>query len=209
MSASESVLIVDYGVGNLGSIANMLKKAGVSSRISSDPTAIRQAGRLILAGVGAFDHGMRNLAERELIPALNERAAAGTPILGLCLGMQLMGRTSEEGTLAGLGWINARSKRFRPVPGTDLKVPHMGWNTVRSLQSHWLLENLGEGSRFYFVHSYYVECADPGVELGRTTHGAEFCSAVAAGNLMGVQFHPEKSHKFGLALLRNFASDCA
>ncbi len=209
MSGSDPVVIVDYGVGNLGSISNMLKKVGAASCISGDPSVIRRADRLILAGVGAFDNGIRNLAERGLIDVLNERAAAGTPILGLCLGMQLMGLASEEGTLRGLGWIDARTRRFAPEPGTGLKVPHMGWNTVRPVQSHRLLENLGQGSRFYFVHSYYVECADPAVELGRTTYGGEFCSAVAAGNLMGVQFHPEKSHRFGLALLRNFASDAA
>lgn len=205
MSGSEPVVIVDYGVGNLGSIANMLKKAGVDNRISAEPSEIRRADRLILAGVGAFDNGMRNLADRGLIDVLNEKAATGTPILGLCLGMQLMGRTSEEGTLPGLGWIDARAKRFRPAPGTDLKVPHMGWNTVRPLRTHRLLKDLDDGSRFYFVHSYYVECADPAVELGRTTYGHEFCSAMAAGNLTGVQFHPEKSHRFGLALLSNFA----
>jgi glutamine amidotransferase len=127
-------------------------------------------------------------------------------VLGLCLGMQLLGRASEEGALPGLGWIDARARRFAFEDRAALKVPHMGWNTVASVKPHPLLNDLGDQPRFYFVHSYFMECADPEIELGRTTYGREFCSAVAARNLLGVQFHPEKSHKFGMALLRNFAA---
>jgi imidazole glycerol-phosphate synthase subunit HisH len=204
VSESKRVVIVDYGVGNLGSIVNMLKKAGAEGVTSADPEVVRRASRLILAGVGAFDTGIRNLRERGLVELLDDRVRAGVPVLGLCLGMQLLGHASEEGTLAGLGWINARARRFTFHDQPSLKVPHMGWNTVTTVSPHPLLQDLGDDARFYFVHSYYMSCADPSLEIGRSRYGFDFCSVVAAGNVLGVQFHPEKSHKFGMALLRNF-----
>jgi glutamine amidotransferase len=199
------IVIVDYGVGNLGSIANMLKKAGAEGVTSADPEVVRGASRLILAGVGAFDTGMRNLQERGLIEPLGDRVRAGVPVLGLCLGMQLLGHASEEGMLPGLGWIDARARRFTFPDQPMIKVPHMGWNTVGPVSPHPLLHDLGGDARFYFVHSYFMACADPSLEIGRSRYGGfDFCSVVGAGNVLGVQFHPEKSHKFGMALLRNF-----
>lgn len=201
------IAVIDYGLGNLGSIANMLKKVGAVATVTADPAIIRQADRLILPGVGAFDTGVRNLEERGLIPVLNERVLEeNIPILGVCLGMQLMGRRSEEGQLPGLGWLDATAVRFKfEGVNAHLKIPHMGWNELTICQPHPLFANLQEESRFYFVHSYHVVCADPTNVLARTTYGFDFTSAVVKGNIIGVQFHPEKSHRFGMALLRNFA----
>lgn len=199
------IAIVDYGMGNLGSVRNMLRKLAIPATLSADPAVLETAERLILPGVGSFDAGMRNLTERGLIPVLQRQVVQrGVPILGLCLGMQLMCRESEEGAGAGLGWIDARVVRFRP-PRPELKVPHMGWNTVAPCRPHPLFTGL-EASRFYFVHSFHVQCADAADPLGNTEYGYPFASAVARGNILGVQFHPEKSHRFGMALMRNFAS---
>jgi imidazole glycerol-phosphate synthase subunit HisH len=209
------VVIVDYGVGNLGSLANMLKKAGARASISSDRDAIARADKLILPGVGAFDNGMRHLEASGLIPVLDERARTGTPLLGVCLGMQMLARRSEEGVLPGLGWIDAEVIRLRPgaVGGSPdgngvLKVPHMGWNELLPLRQHPLLADLGEEPRFYFVHSYHVVCGSRDTELAHADYGGRFVAAVAQGNVLGVQFHPEKSHRFGTQLLRNFAERC-
>jgi len=199
------IVIVDYGMGNLASIANMLKKAGAATTITSDAATIRAAGKLILPGVGAFESGMRNLAERGLIEPLNDAVLnRRVPVIGLCLGMQLMTRHSEEGTAAGLGWIDAETRRFR-VADQSLKVPHMGWNTMRFVKEHPLADAL-DNPRFYFVHSYHLVCNDESDVLGKTHYGYEFAASVAHDNILGVQFHPEKSHRFGLQLLKNFAA---
>ena len=200
------IVIVDYGMGNLASIANMLKKVGAEGIISSDSTTIAGAEKLILPGVGSFDTGMHNLSERGLVPVLNARVLKDTvPILGLCLGLQLFTERSEEGRLPGLGWIKGETVRFK-VEGAHerLKIPHMGWNTIEPLRQHPLLNGLDEEPRFYFVHSYHVVCADPEDILAWTRYGYDFPSIVVRGNVVGVQFHPEKSHKFGMQLLRNF-----
>ena len=203
------IVIVDYGMGNLGSMANMLRKVGATAAVSSDAAAIARAEKLVIPGVGAFDAGMRALAERKLVPLLQERAAAGTPTLGVCLGMQLFARGSEEGQLPGLGWIDAHARRFRANSGgMQLKVPHMGWNTVRPLREHPLFAGMPDDMRFYFVHSYHVVCDDPYSALAAAEYGGDFVAAVARDNVMGVQFHPEKSHRFGMQLLRNFAELC-
>jgi imidazole glycerol-phosphate synthase subunit HisH len=204
------IVIVDYGMGNLGSIANMLKKIGAPAVISSDPEIIEQADKLILPGVGAFDYGMRNLNERGLIPVLNEQVLAHKkPVLGLCLGMQLLTKHSEEGGLPGLGWLDAETVRFKfDVANAVLKIPHMGWNSVQVGQPHFLFANAGTEPRFYFVHSYHVVCADERAVIGKTQYGYDFASVVAKDNIAGVQFHPEKSHAFGMNLLKNFA-ECA
>lgn len=201
------ITVVDYGMGNLGSIMNMLRKIGVPARLSSSPGEIGNADKLILPGVGSFDAGMRNLADRGLVDPLAEKAVArGAPVLGICLGMQLMAKRSEEGTLPGLGWIDAEVVRFRPpLEGERLKVPHMGWNTVAAGKNCPLFRGSGPELRYYFVHSYHVVCGDPSDIAGTSRHGTEFVSAFHRGNLYGVQFHPEKSHKFGMGLLRNFA----
>jgi len=200
------VIIVDYGVGNLASIANMARKAGTDCVISSDPVVVAAANKLILPGVGAFDHGMANLAERGLIPALNECVLQRlVPTLGLCLGMQLMGRGSEEGIRPGLGWLAADSVRFKAPAGEGaLKVPHMGWNYIETAAPSALTDGLPAEPRFYFVHSYHLACDNPADVMCWTSYGERFASGIHRDNLWGTQFHPEKSHSFGLALLRNF-----
>ena len=201
------IVIIDYGMGNLGSIANMLKKVGVPAVISSDPAVVEKADRLILPGVGAFDAGIKNLATRDLIPLLNFRVLEQkTPILGVCLGMQLLCKRSEEGQLPGLGWLDAEAVRFKFGSNTaNLKIPHMGWNSLAVCQPHSLFANLEAENRFYFVHSYHVVCADQSNVLAQTNYGFDFASAVVKDNILGVQFHPEKSHKFGMHLYKNFA----
>jgi glutamine amidotransferase len=202
------ITIVDYGMGNLGSIRNMLKKIGVPAQISADEAVIREASKLILPGVGAFDAGMERLAATGLRAALDERVRdARVPTLGICLGMQLMTRGSEEGTLPGLGWVNAEVLRFDGA-ATGTKVPHMGWNLVTPVRRGALVEDLPPQSRFYFVHSYHVRCGHAEDVLLTTHHGCTFHSAFQRGNVWGVQFHPEKSHRFGMQLLRNFAERC-
>jgi len=201
------ITIVDYGVGNLGSIINMLKKVGFKAIASSDPEVLQQAEKIILPGIGAFDAGMNKLNERGLVPLLNDLALQKkVPFLGLCLGLQLMTLGSEEGQTQGLGWLDAETVRFRfDGEQSHLKVPHMGWNTIDLCRPHPLFTDLEPGSRFYFVHSYYVQSHDPAAVLAETEYGVRFASILGKGNIMGAQFHPEKSHKFGMRLLRNFA----
>lgn len=200
------ITIIDYGMGNLGSIANMLKKIGTSTIISSDLDVIAQAHKLILPGVGAFDHGMTKLKELGILTVLNERVLnAGVPVLGICLGMQLMAHRSDEGKLPGLGWIEAETVRFHFGPDrTDLKIPHMGWNTVKVCKDSPLFNGTYPEPRFYFVHSYHVVCRSEQDILTKTFHGYDFVSSFVKENIVGVQFHPEKSHKFGMRLLKNF-----
>lgn len=201
------VVIVDYGVGNLGSIINMLKKAGSKAIASSDPDVLQQAEKLILPGVGAFDAGMNKLNECGLIPLLNHLVLERKiPTLGLCLGLQLMTRKSEEGQTQGLGWLDAETLRFKFGPGQpQLKVPHMGWNTIEIRRTHPLFNDLDPAARFYFVHSFYVQSHDLEAVLAETDYGGYFHSIFGKGNIMGAQFHPEKSHKYGMRLLKNFA----
>jgi glutamine amidotransferase len=204
------LVIVDYGLGNLGSIANMATRLGAQPVVSSDPAVLRMADKLILPGVGAFDRGMQNLRERGLVDVLSQKALDDrVPVLGLCLGMHLFTRGSEEGTERGLGWLDADTVRFRFAGnGGNLKVPHMGWNDVSLQRAHYLVEDGDVEPRYYFVHSFHLVCSDPGLVVGETTHGYPFSSIVARDNIVGVQFHPEKSHRYGMALLRNFI-DCA
>ena len=200
------IAIIDYGMGNVGSIANMLRKVGAEATITSDPDTIRAADKLILPGVGAFDNGMRELNHRGLVPVLQREVVdRGKSILGVCLGMQLFAESSEEGSARGFGWIQGRAVRF-PVAhaGSPIKVPHMGWNTTNPVHDDLLFDGLDADSRFYFVHSFHVTCDDSSV-LARTRYGDQFVSAVRHRNIVGVQFHPEKSHRFGMRLLRNFA----
>jgi len=200
------IVVIDYGLGNPASVRNMLRKAGHASEVTCDPAVIRSAARLILPGVGAFDHGMRNLAERGLIDVLNEAVMErGTPILGICLGLQLMSRKSEEGVLPGLGWLAAETVRFRFAPDASERVPHMGWNIVTPVADTFLSDRLLPDTRFYFVHSYHVRCDDPADVALTAPYGGQVVAAAVRGNVAGTQFHPEKSHKFGLALLQGFA----
>ncbi|MEO5844597.1 MAG: imidazole glycerol phosphate synthase subunit HisH [Caldimonas sp.] len=202
------ITIVDYGMGNLGSIRNMLKKIGHASEVTADADRVATATKLILPGVGAFDAGMARLQQSGLVPVLDERVGrSGIPILGICLGMQLMTRRSSEGDRPGLGWIDADTLRFTAADPA-LKVPHMGWNIARPVREGALIAALPDEARFYFVHSYYVTCDRPGDVLLTTRHGNEFHSGFQRDNVWGVQFHPEKSHRFGMHLLRNFAERC-
>lgn len=205
-------VIIDYGMGNLGSIQNMLKRIGAPATVTSDAEVIRQAERLILPGVGSFDHGMRNIEALGLRPVLDELVLERqTPVLGICLGMQLLSRRSEEGQLPGLGWLDAETVRFQlngSHPG--LKVPHMGWNTVTPTHTDGLFRNLtDDDTRFYFVHSYHVVCNQDADVLGQARHGISFTASVQHGHILGTQFHPEKSHRYGMRLLQNFVSRSA
>lgn len=198
------IAIIDYGLGNLASIQNMFRKIDVESEITSNPKKIMMATKLILPGVGAFDHGMENLKKLKLIPAIEEQVLKRKiPILGICLGMQLMTGKSEEGKLPGLGWINAETVKFA-FTSEKLKVPHMGWNSVTVDKKHYLTQELPRNSRFYFVHSYHVILENKADNLMTTDYGGNFTSAFQRENIMGVQFHPEKSHQFGMQLLENF-----
>jgi glutamine amidotransferase len=205
---SEQIIsIIDYGVSNLGSIRNMLHKLGLRSELVATPEAVAGARKIILPGVGAFDHGVAALAERRLIAPLRAKALEDRiPILGICLGMQLLGMGSEEGTSGGLGLIKGACVRFRFAEGSPLKVPHMGWNETAPKRLNPLLSGLGAGARFYFTHSYHLMCEDPADVLATATHGIEFTAMVQRDNVAGVQFHPEKSHRFGMTLLRNFGA---
>ncbi|WP_202882174.1 imidazole glycerol phosphate synthase subunit HisH [Candidatus Manganitrophus noduliformans] len=203
--AHRKIVIVDYGMGNVGSIQNMLKHLGVESVISSQISEIQSADKLILSGVGAFDTAVKNIHERNLLPALNHRVLKEKkPVLGICLGMQLLTQRSEEGKLAGLGWIEGETIRFKLDGSQKLKVPHMGWNPVAVQKESPLFQEMPAEPRFYFVHSYHVVCKKEDA-LCTTHHGYDFVSAVEKENIYGTQFHPEKSHKFGLQLLKNFA----
>ena len=199
------VVVVNYGVGNIGSILNMLKKLGVEAVGSCAETDIRAAEKLILPGVGAYDTAMAKIESLGIIPMLRERVLnARVPLLGICLGMQLLTRGSEEGSRRGLGWVEAQVVRFdKESASGDIRIPHMGWNKVKPLQDHPLFQDLGEKARFYFVHSYHVVCSKERV-LSTTTYGYEFVSSIVQDNILGVQFHPEKSHKFGFQILKNF-----
>lgn len=200
------IVIVDCQIGNVGSILNMLRKAGAAAVISSSADDIAAADKLILPGVGAFDNGMAKLRSSGLVPLLREKVMdQGTPILGICLGMQLFTTGSEEGVLPGLGWLAARTVRFRADANRQLKVPHMGWNAVRPRDRDSLFWQLDSEAGFYFVHAYHVICERDCDVLATSHHGYEFVSSVQCGNIFGTQFHPEKSHRYGLQLLTNFA----
>ena len=205
------ILIINYGIGNLTSVKNMLKKAGAKDvLISSDPQEMKEADKLILPGVGHFDFGMRQLRQSGMVDILNRRVLEDkVSILGICLGAQMMTKGSEEGDEPGLGWVDAYTRRFRQEalpPG--YKVPHMGWSELEVRQAgHPLFSDFVPLQRFYFVHSYHIVCNRAQDELASCVYGYPFTAAIAKGNIMGVQFHPEKSHKFGLQLMRNFVNN--
>lgn len=200
-----SICIIDYGLGNLASIRNMIRKAGGKSEISADPAVVAAAEKLILPGVGHFAAGMENLRNSGLLPVLNEAVLEQkVPILGICLGMQLMAKHSEEGDVDGLGWFDADIIRFRQEEMGTLKVPHMGWNDVKPTRVHPLFPNIQEPERFYFVHSYHMKCNHPEDALAQTHYGYDFACAVGRENIAGMQFHPEKSHRFGMEMMHRF-----
>jgi glutamine amidotransferase len=201
-------IIVDYGCGNPASIRNMLKKLGHASRISSNPADILAAERIIFPGVGSFDFGARRLAELELVPALRTAVIEkGCPILGICIGAQLLSRRSEEGMLDGLGWIDADVVRFDASHMSNgEKIPHMGWAEIEALKGGVLFDGYPEPPRFYFAHAYHLRCDRAEDVAAIARHGYPFAAAVLRGNIAGVQFHPEKSHVFGMALLDRFVT---
>ncbi len=202
------ITIVDYGMGNLGSIKNMFKYLGVESTIQSDVDKIKNASKILLPGVGSFDTAMEKINRGNLREVLNEKALKEqVPILGICLGMQLLTNGSEEGELNGLGWIDANTVSFKDRIDSRLKIPHMGWNVVRKNQNSKLTDGfeLFDESRFYFVHSFFVHVEDEKNSILKTEYGVEFDSAIQKDNIFGVQFHPEKSHKFGMKIFENFA----
>lgn len=202
------MIIIDYGVGNLASIQNMLKKIGEEAFISSNPSQISSAKKLILPGVGAFDTCSQQLAESGLIPIIKKKTLEDkTPVLGVCVGMQLLFEGSEEGKLSGLGWIKGTVVKFDELRlNGKLKVPHMGWSDAKLLKPSRLFENIND-PRFYFVHSYHAQVQDQGDALLSSNYGYDFVSGVERGNILGVQFHPEKSHVFGMRLLENFVKN--
>lgn len=203
------IAIIDYGTGNPGSIANMLKVIGEKNMITSDAEKICLADKLILPGVGAFDTGMKNLNESGLADVIRQQVMQEhKPILGICLGMQLLGRGSEEGVLDGFGFIPFDNKRFRLEKYSRLKVPHMGWDVAGICQQSPLTDGLQGQQRYYFVHSYHAVCDSPANSLMTCDYGYQFTAAVIKDHIYGVQFHPEKSHDFGMALLENFAKKC-
>lgn len=201
----KKIVIVDYGMGNTGSMVNMFKRIGVKAVIQSDPSLIQNADKLVLPGVGAFDSAMIRInSAHGLRDMLNQKALIDRiPVLGVCLGMQLMTRSSEEGTLPGLGWIPGVTSRLPKIG--RLKVPHMGWNLALPGTASPLTAQLDPQPRYYFVHSYCVHVDDPSHSIMRTNYGIDFDSGIGLDNMYGVQFHPEKSHRFGMQILKNFA----
>jgi glutamine amidotransferase len=199
------VVIVDYGMGNIGSIRNMLRHVGASSRVACTPDELPVSGGIILPGVGHFDRAMQRLKSSGMSSALVSKVSSGAHLLGICLGMQLLCKGSEEGNEKGLEIVDAEVSRFRFPAQANYKVPHMGWNEVEVLREGTVLGGVEKAiSRFYFVHSFYVDSINPSMIAGRTTYGISFVSALKTGNVTGVQFHPEKSHRFGMQLFRNF-----
>lgn len=197
------IVIVDYGVGNLASVSNMLKKAGAIVKVSRDPDDIVNADKLLLPGVGHFDHGMKMLNESGLRETLDYFAnGLGKPVLGICLGAQILGNGSEEGDLEGLGWISMSCERFTPT--LEYRIPHMGWNNIDVRRPCPLLAGKREEARFYFVHSYKMHCEDQNNIVATSSYGVEFVSVVQSNNIFGAQFHPEKSLRDGLLVLKAF-----
>jgi imidazole glycerol-phosphate synthase subunit HisH len=201
------IAILDYGSGNVRAFANVYKNLNIPARIVKKPAELNDADRVILPGVGDFDYAMQRLEKSGMRPVLDELVLnRGVPALGVCVGMQMLAHSSEEGSLPGLSWIDGEVKRFDPrLPKIPIDVPHMGWNDVKPVKNNGLLQGLDVEARFYFLHSYYFQNKRPEDVIAVTEYGGEFACAVNSGSIFGVQFHPEKSHKWGIRLLENFA----
>jgi len=200
------LVVIDYGISNIGSLINMLKKIGIEAKVTDRTETIQMASKIILPGIGAFDAGMKRLNELGIIDSLNKKVLdEKVPTLGICLGMQLMAQQSEEGQLQGLSWFDAEVVKFQfPQSEVNYKIPHMGWNFVEQKKESRLLQPQPSEKKFYFVHSYHLKMKNESDILATTHHGYAFTSAIEKDNVMGVQFHPEKSHKFGFQLVKNF-----
>jgi|688.fasta_scaffold958958_1 glutamine amidotransferase len=203
--SSDLTGLINYGVGNLGSIQRMIEKVGGQSVLISNTADLMHVGKIVLPGVGHYSEGARALRSSEFWdPILEFTKEKKKAILGICLGMQLLCKHSEEGDVAGLGLVDASVKKFDFPEQPSLKVPHMGWNTLRTTRENPLVPMDEEEHRFYFVHSYKVVPNNPDISIGQCDYGGEFCAAFQQGNVFGVQFHPEKSHRFGMALMKRF-----
>lgn len=202
------IAVLNYGMGNTAAILNMIRRAGGEAYSCENASDLGRAAAIVLPGVGSFDNGMIKLRDSHLLEAMEDIVLSGQrPFLGVCLGMQLLFDKSEEGQQAGLGWLKGSVKRFDfagCAPVTRLKIPHMGWNLVNPIHYESLYAGLEDEARFYFVHSYHVNCEDESDVLARSTYGSEFVCSVRRGNIWGAQFHPEKSHRFGLKFFENF-----
>ncbi|RNF48798.1 imidazole glycerol phosphate synthase subunit HisH [Marinomonas hwangdonensis] len=203
------ISIIDYGVGNLGSVKNMLKYLGIESKIITTTEELSSADKIILPGVGSWDNGVAKLKDSGLLSVLNQRVLTDkVPVLGICLGMQILLDCSEEGELPGLGWIPGKVKKFdfsQTLKENNLRIPHMGWNVTHNVKKTQLTQLIDVETRYYFVHSYYAEVINKEHELMTCHYGYEFTCAIHKENIWGVQFHPEKSHKFGMALIKSFS----
>ncbi|CAE79561.1 imidazole glycerol phosphate synthase subunit HisH [Bdellovibrio bacteriovorus] len=201
------IKIVDYGLGNIQAFANLYKRLHIPVVVARTADELAGATKIILPGVGAFDHAMARLNEsgmREILESLVQKDKV--PVLGICVGMQMLANSSDEGVLPGLGWVPGRVREFRNIPGLEgIAQPHMGWNDVKPVVSSGLFKGLETDARFYFLHSFFFECQNPDYSLASANYGLEFSCAVANRNVYGVQFHPEKSHDFGMTLLKNFS----
>ncbi len=201
------IAIIDYGLGNIKAFANVYKKLGVPHQVARKTSDLEKATKVILPGVGAFDHAMIRLKESGMLESLNQLALEKqVPLLGICVGMQILARSSEEGSLPGLGWVDGDVRKFQSSPEVNLRVvPHMGWNNIVPLTENGLMRGLGVDARFYFLHSYYFHCQNTENVIAVTDYFGKFTCAVNSGNIYGVQFHPEKSHQWGIQLLKNFS----
>jgi len=197
------ITVIDYGAGNIGSVIRACEELGAAVAVTGNPSAVKQAEKIIFPGVGAAPSAMENLMRNRLDIALKEAVKNGVPVLGICLGAQIILERSEEGNQTCLGLLPGTTVRFR-VPDTAYKIPHIGWNEVKVVQHHPLLEGIKPGDEFYFVHSYYPRPADEANIYAISDHGQEFCAALGKANLFAAQFHPEKSGRLGLELLRRF-----
>lgn len=200
------ISVLDYGLGNIEAIINMIRKTGHIAALVNNKEDLLKASKIIIPGVGSFDRGMQNLTGSGLLDSLNEAVLINKiPVLGICLGMQLMCIDSEEGTSKGLGWIDARVKKFH-FENNDLKIPHIGWSDTFCTKANNLFQALNDDARFYYVHSYYCELNNINDQIAICEYGGVFTSSFAKDNIFGVQFHPEKSHTFGMQLISNFIS---